>query len=116
MVHTFVGNDARELAWPADRQYLQSNLEFQRSYAKAIGKPVPQLSAEDGEFIFQNAFDRLLKTHGLIGSVEECLSTVEAFRQMGVGELACLIDFGIDTDAVLDSLPHLNRLKDLCQE
>jgi hypothetical protein len=33
-----------------------------------------------------------------------------------VDEVACLIDFGVDTDAVLESLTHLAELKRLVQD
>jgi acyl-CoA synthetase (AMP-forming)/AMP-acid ligase II/predicted RNA methylase/acyl carrier protein len=40
---------------------------------------------------------------------------VERLRGLGVDELACLIDFGVDTDAVLASLPHLDELRQRSQ-
>ncbi len=110
MVHAFLGPDAEALAWPAYRRYLEVNLEWQRSLAAANRRQMPAVSGDDLEFMCRSAFDRLLETHGLIGSVERCLAQVERFREMGVDELACLIDFGIDTDAVLASLPQLVEL------
>jgi hypothetical protein len=32
---------------------------------------------------------------------------------VGVDELACFIDFGVDVDIVLDALKYLNTLKEL---
>jgi len=34
-------------------------------------------------------------------------------REMGVDEIACLIDFGVDFDSVMTGLYQLNRLKEL---
>jgi hypothetical protein len=31
---------------------------------------------------------------------------------MGVDEVACFIDFGVDTDSVIESLTYLNQLKE----
>src|SRR5690606_25934500 len=39
---------------------------------------------------------------------------VERLRAIGVDEIGCLIDFGAQTQAVLDQLPHLDRLRQLC--
>jgi hypothetical protein len=41
------------------------------------------------------------------------LSTVEKFAAIGVDEIACLIDFGIDYDSTMDGLKHLAGLADL---
>ena len=35
---------------------------------------------------------------------------------MGVNEIACLIDFGVDFDATMGGLPHLARLSDLASQ
>jgi hypothetical protein len=40
---------------------------------------------------------------------------VERLRSIGVDEVACLIDFGVDTDRVLGGLEHLDRLRARCQ-
>jgi hypothetical protein len=41
------------------------------------------------------------------------LSTVEKFAAIGVDEIACLIDFGIDYGSTMDGLKHLAGLADL---
>jgi acyl-CoA synthetase (AMP-forming)/AMP-acid ligase II len=37
---------------------------------------------------------------------------VEALSAAGVDEIACLLDFGVEAELVLSSLPHLNRLRE----
>jgi hypothetical protein len=41
------------------------------------------------------------------------MKMVERLKAIGVDEVACLIDFGIDVDSVLESLEHLAVLRDL---
>ena len=48
----------------------------------------------------------------LIGTPESCAAVVEHLREIGVDEIGCFIDFGVDTDAVLASLPALDRLRE----
>jgi hypothetical protein len=36
--------------------------------------------------------------------------------EAGVDEAACLVDFGVDADAVLESLDHLNELREHYQQ
>jgi hypothetical protein len=38
---------------------------------------------------------------------------IERLKEIGVDEVACLIDFGVDVDSVLESLDHLVVLRDL---
>ncbi len=52
----------------------------------------------------------------LIGSADTCLPVVERVAEIGVDEIACLVDFGIGTDAVLESLRSLAKLKDRCAD
>ncbi|MFD0346466.1 hypothetical protein ACFQ0M_10935 [Kitasatospora aburaviensis] len=48
---------------------------------------------------------------GLFGTVERAEELVEQYRRAGVDEIACLIDFGLPADAVLDGLEHLAELR-----
>src|SRR6185436_8151668 len=40
-----------------------------------------------------------------------CLEMVERLKSIGVDEIACLIDFGVDSQLVLDHLPHLDEVR-----
>jgi natural product biosynthesis luciferase-like monooxygenase protein len=111
MLHAFVGSDAKNIAWPAYRKYLQINLEFQKSITASLGRTFPATNPEDEEKVIEMAYGRLTTTHGLIGSVDECVAKVEFLRDLGIDEIACLIDFGVETDAVLHGLGELDRLR-----
>ena len=41
---------------------------------------------------------------------------IERLKAIGVDEVACLIDFGVDVDSVLESLEHLVVLRELSRE
>ena len=60
-----------------------------------------------------HAFERYFETSGLFGTAETCLALIEKLKSIGVDEVACLIDFGVDTDSVLSSLHNLNEVKEL---
>ncbi|HEY4033886.1 MAG TPA: AMP-binding protein, partial [Ktedonobacteraceae bacterium] len=51
------------------------------------------------------------ETSGLLGTLSTYLATVERLKEMDVDEVACLVDFGIDEDAVLGSLHELDKLR-----
>ena len=58
-----------------------------------------------------HAFERYFGTAGLFGTPESCLAQVDQLRELGVDEIACLIDFGVDDDVVLDALANLDELR-----
>jgi hypothetical protein len=55
-------------------------------------------------------FSRYVDTSSLIGDLREAQTRLENFRHIGVDEVACLVDFGLDKAHVLDSLRLLSRL------
>ena len=57
------------------------------------------------------SFERYFETSGLFGTVDTCLQMVDRIKGIDVDEIACLIDYGVDTDMVLSQLPLLNELK-----
>lgn len=130
MLHTFVGEDADEVRAVVRKpllNYLRTATNLLKQYAWSFpafrrpGGSTPEdqldldgLSEEESEALLEHAFDRYFETSGLLGTPEKCLALVERLRAIGVDEIGCLIDFGAQTQAVLDQLPHLDRLRQLC--
>src|SRR5436305_4891870 len=81
-------------------------------FARGYHSNLENLSQDDINVILSRAFERYYETSGLLGTVSTCLPMVERFKEVGVDEVACLIDFGVDTDEVLASLHALAKLKD----
>src|SRR5262249_55581590 len=65
---------------------------------------------EDMQALLDHAFERYFETSGLFGTPTSCLKLVGQLRRIGVDEIACLIDFGVDVDSVLASLHFLEEL------
>lgn len=130
MLHTFVGEDeamVRETVREPMKQYLKSSVDLLRraswssptfmQKAETTGM-TPQevfekeeLSEEETEALLDHAFERYYRTSGLFGTPESCQELVRDIARMGVDEIACLIDFGVDTDLVLKHLTYINDLK-----
>ncbi|WP_424186815.1 MupA/Atu3671 family FMN-dependent luciferase-like monooxygenase [Actinokineospora sp. G85] len=117
MIHTYLHEDedaARELVRQPLSDYMRSSLHLLLN-AQLDGRrkvDVSKLSDEDTQFMVDMAFDRYFD-FGLLGSVAKAAAAVERFRSIGVDEVACLIDFGLPTDAVLSSLSTLDELRRL---
>jgi natural product biosynthesis luciferase-like monooxygenase protein len=114
MLHTYVTEEveaARDRLRQAYGGYLLTNMGLQMRQAEGIGADV-SLGEADREFIMESAFQRLLDTHGLVGTPQNCVEKVARFAAAGVNEIACLIDFGLETEEVLRSLRLLVEVKE----
>ncbi|BAZ33696.1 amino acid adenylation domain-containing protein (plasmid) [Cylindrospermum sp. NIES-4074] len=121
LLHTFVGNDleqTREQAKQPFCNYLKSSIELLQNMLKIQGLQVDfgQLTEEDQNFILLSAYQRYVQTSALIGTPTSCRQVIDNLRAVGVDEIACLIDFGVDENAVLNNLPYLNDLKEYYQQ
>ena len=114
MIHTFLGPDAqeaRQCARPALRRYLRSAADL-ASLARAAGAAGTPSDA-DLDVLLDQATDRYLEMSGLFGTPAGCAGLVRRLQAIGVDELACLIDFGVERGAVLEGLERLDELRKL---
>ena len=120
MLHAFLGDDpqtVREVAREPFINYLRSSLDLVKNLARSMGRDADSgpLTQEDLDAILAQAFDRYFEGSGLFGTPDSALEMAERVRAIGVDEVACLIDFGIDVDRVLASLHHLDALRQRVQ-
>ncbi|HWY78460.1 MAG TPA: MupA/Atu3671 family FMN-dependent luciferase-like monooxygenase, partial [Verrucomicrobiae bacterium] len=132
MLHTFVGPDldaVREKVRGPFTEYLETSVDliqkaasawafaaFKQPASDTAGKRAQDeltfknLSPADMQAVLEFAFERYFETSGLFGTPESCLRMVNDLKHIGVDEVACLIDFGVDTDSVLAGLGFLKEL------
>lgn len=118
MLHTLVGTDldeVRNVARSPLRNYLRTNLDFLKPLAATGSSRAPSASSLGGSgateaSVLEFALERYLQRGALIGTVDSCWPLVQRLGAMGVDEIGCLIDFGVEPARVLDSLPHLDEL------
>ena len=119
MMHTFIGEDADAVLQTVRApltKYLKSHLNLIETGAESLNLAVDVRDQDPEKYRDQMAafaFQRYYRTSSLIGTPTSCMKMVERLKAIGVDEVACLIDFGIDVDAVLESLEHLVVLRDL---
>ncbi len=127
MLHTFVGDDddaVRELVREPMKAYLKSSIGLIQAAAWSFPTFRQKTTGEDGKFSVEHlaedaldevldfSFERYFETSALFGTPDTCRKMVERLKQIGVNEIACLVDYGVETQAVLDMLPQLSLLKD----
>jgi alkanesulfonate monooxygenase SsuD/methylene tetrahydromethanopterin reductase-like flavin-dependent oxidoreductase (luciferase family) len=112
MLHTFVGEDmevVRNKVREPFIEYLKSSVDLWRHGSKSLD----ELAETEQENLFAYAFERYFQTSALFGTPSTCWKMVERLKKIGVDEVACLIDFGVDVDSVLTNLHSLNMLRKL---
>jgi natural product biosynthesis luciferase-like monooxygenase protein len=128
MLHTFVGDNlqtVREKVRSPFTAYLRSSIDLIKNAPlsfSAFKRPL-ETGSENGQAgpigfteeeidaMAGHAFERYFETSGLFGPPQRCLEMVERLRRLGVDEIACLIDFGLDTETVLAGLDGLNQVR-----
>jgi len=128
MLHAYLAETreaARDVARGPMKDYLRSAAGLIKQYAwafpafkkpKGVTNPfeidLSGLSDEEMEGILDFAFERYFEDSGFFGTVEDGIARAEQLRAIGVSEIACLIEYGIDKDTVLDSLPRIKSVMD----
>ena len=131
MLHTFVGDDLESVRATVRKpmvDYLGSSLGLIKNFAttwtafkkRADGATVDDLdlddlSPEEMDGLLEYSFERYFETSALFGTPDRCLAMADRLKGLGVDEIACLIDFGVDTNVVLEHLADLNRVRELAQ-
>lgn len=120
LIHTFVGAEAEAVRERARRpfcDYLKSSLDLLQNLVRSQSLQIDfeRLSEDDLNYLLSSAYERYVQTSALVGTPETCTPIVERLADIGVDELACFIDFGVESVSVLESLPHLDALRERCR-
>jgi hypothetical protein len=121
MLHTFVGEDEDEVRRQAREpltDYFKSHIDLIKTMIRSLNISLPDLDPDDPawlDFLASFAFERYYQAGSLIGTPARCMQMVDRLKGMGFDEVACFIDFGVEADAVLKSLKHLNRLREMSE-
>jgi natural product biosynthesis luciferase-like monooxygenase protein/FkbM family methyltransferase len=115
MLHAYVEHRpgaARSLAREPFKDYLRNSLGLLRQMTAAEGHDVDlsRLGEDELDAVLGHFADRFSGESGLIGTPAECRAMLDRVRELDVDDAACLVDFGVDPDAVLEGLPLLADL------
>lgn len=117
MLHTYVGHDrdtVRRVARKHYLDYLRANATFLTGAASALTGRGNILSLDECEVsaIAEHQFDRIFENLSFMGDVSSCLSLAHTLQEIGVTEIACLVDFVSDVQVALDGLSGLLSVRD----
>ena len=111
MMHTFVGQSNSAVK----EQVRAPFTHYLRSYFKQydnVRVAAADVTEADRDAIMNAAFELYFENNTLMGTPAKCSRVIEQLLAVGVDEVACLIDFGVEADAVLGNLKHLNELRE----
>ena len=110
MLHTFIGDDlaeVREKVRAPLTAYLRTHIRQRDAVLEVEG-----ITHEDEDALVRLAFEHYFENASLIGTLGKCARMVERLRGVGVDEIACLVDFGLDFDEVMKSLSYVSGLRE----
>jgi natural product biosynthesis luciferase-like monooxygenase protein/amino acid adenylation domain-containing protein len=119
MLHTYIGKSVdsvkSEVRKPF-KKYLKSSLGLIQNLITDLEIDLTTTNDSDLDAILDIVFERYWQSSALFGTVESVKEFVIELKSLGVDEIACLIDFGLDQKLVLDGLEHLNSLRKVFKE
>lgn len=121
MLHTYMGADTETVKAKVKapfREYLRSAISLEEQSARSGGAisgghridphDIPTDVMED---LLDLTFERYFHTAALMGTVSDCTEFIWQLKDIGVDEVACLIDFLDDYDGILESLRYVDELR-----
>lgn len=117
MLHTFLGEDVssvRNQVRTPFKNYLRSSVDLISNLIRSEGLNLnlAEMKPKDFDDLLSFAFDRYFETSALFGTVQSCEAMMDLLREIGVTEVGCLIDFGVEPAAALASLSQVATLMD----
>lgn len=123
MLHSYLAEtreESRRIAREPMKDYLRAAAGLIKQYAwafpafkrpkgvnNAFEMQLDMLGEDELEAILDFAFERYFEDSGLFGTVDDALARSEQLKAIGVDEIACLIDYGIAPEVVLEGLKPL---------
>ncbi|GEN09771.1 non-ribosomal peptide synthase domain TIGR01720/amino acid adenylation domain-containing protein/natural product biosynthesis luciferase-like monooxygenase domain-containing protein [Myxococcus fulvus] len=116
MMHAYLGTDEAEVRRRVRKpllDYFRSSVDILQAFASSLGMKgdMRTLTNADVDALLEHGLTRYVEEGGLFGTPDTCGPVVERVRKLDVDEVACLVDFGVEVEATLEGLVHLNTLR-----
>lgn len=111
MVHTHLGADNDEV----ERRVREPLIGYLKTFLAQQDSPGSQFAAltqAERDAMLDATFQRYFDSLALLGTPDKGEALIEDLVDIGVDEVACLVDFGVEPGAVLAGLDHLAELQD----
>jgi natural product biosynthesis luciferase-like monooxygenase protein len=120
-LHTFVAESLEDVHRDAGEPYckfLKSNLGLLKKLAFSQGQSmdIESLTKAELDQTVHWLLKKFVGGRSLMGTVQSCAQTCRELAEIGVSEIACLLDFGPETERVLSALARLGDVNRLAAE
>jgi natural product biosynthesis luciferase-like monooxygenase protein len=127
MVHTFLGNnleEVKQLVKEPLKKYIRSSAFLIESMTKSnvsdqnrnvggrYGAVDSTISEHQMEELLEIAFERFFAYSALLGTPDTARRLVKEIKSYGADEIACLIDFGVPDEKIMEGLDCLASFKE----
>lgn len=112
MLHTYIDRSesmALSLSEQPFKEYLGSSIQLIEPLAQELGLDVNTQREE----LIEIAYKKFTRENTLIGSPESSQKMFHSIQSIGVTEVVCLVDFGVESEKVLAGLENIVKAKDL---
>jgi phthiocerol/phenolphthiocerol synthesis type-I polyketide synthase E len=119
MQHTFIDpafDQNYERIRDCYASYVRTNIGLQAAGVNGFGAAGAAVSANDIRALADRNLARLADGGGLLGTPLDCAREVSRLAEVGVNEIAALIDFLPESDLVLRALPNLETMRSIVLE
>ena len=114
MLHTLVHKNIAIVQKAVERPFKEYIKSSMNAHVKAAVDAKAEGAADIGETekekMLEYAYQRYFKTGAIFGTVEQGKEVVDNAIQVGVNDIALLVDFGVEYSVVRDSYPYLKKL------
>jgi amino acid adenylation domain-containing protein/natural product biosynthesis luciferase-like monooxygenase protein len=120
MMHTYLAPSAEQAIETAREplvRYFHAHSDLRdhavRSLPEVAGdlKQLQEMTdPEQMDRLIRLSVERYLRGSALIGSPQSCLANVRRLHSLGVNEIACLVDFGVAHELVIDNIDSIAAL------
>lgn len=111
MLHTYIGTDldqVRAIVKEPMKAYLRTYIN---QFRPMVGEGVVDPSSPEMQGLIDVVFEHYFDQNSLLGTPEKCAATIEKVASVGVNDLACLLDFGLDHETTMEGLRRLADLR-----
>ncbi len=111
MLHTMLHEDCDSVESKVKEPFMNYIRSAVTGHIQSMDKE-ERPSQDEIDKIVEYSYSRYFHTGALFGSVNDACKVVDKAIEIGVNEIACLVDFGVDKNFILESLPYLTALKE----
>ena len=113
MLHTMIHKDAQTVEKAVEgpfKKYIRSSMDVHIKAMTSGKEGSNEMGEDEKEKILEYAYYRYFKTGAVFGTVQDGKQVVDHAVRVGVNDIACLVDFGVDYDLIRSSMPYLKEL------